>query len=104
MTAPESKTSYDITPVGDSTHKRIITWALAAAAAGAAGAGLWWLTKESYYSYVPIRYQYRPGTFTAWISRVLDSHAKRRRSEILFVCIDCCIVIHVACSSARFET
>lgn len=28
----------------------------------------------------PLQYQYRPGTFTGWISRLLEKHAKRRRS------------------------
>lgn len=42
---------------------------------------MWWLTRESYYSYVPIQYQYRPGTFTGWIANKLAKHAKRRRSR-----------------------
>ena len=55
-----------------------------AIAGGVAVAGtLWWLTRESYYSYVPPRYQYRPGTISAWFSRVLERHAKRRRSKYL---------------------
>lgn len=56
-------------------------WALAAATACSTAAGLWWVSRENYYAYVPLRYQYRPGTFTGWIARVLDKHAKRRRRE-----------------------
>lgn len=67
--------------LSSTSHDRLLTWGLAVAGATAAAGTLWWLTRESYYSYVPPRYQYRPGTFTAWISRVLDRHAKRRRSR-----------------------
>ena len=31
-----------------------------------------------------LQYQYRPGTFTAWVSRLLDNHAQRRRSALGF--------------------
>lgn len=34
-------------------------WGLAAASAVAAGATFWWLTRESYYSYVPIQARLR---------------------------------------------
>ncbi|KAI8113001.1 hypothetical protein M9435_003007 [Picochlorum sp. BPE23] len=53
--------------------------ALAAATFTAASAGLWYLLKESYYTYVPLSYQYRPGTMTGYFSKVLAKHAKRRR-------------------------
>ena len=62
-------------------HRTAAYWTLAAAAAATTATGLWWLSRESYYSYVPLHLQYRPGTFTAWIAKVLDRHAKRRRSE-----------------------
>ena len=65
----------------DAQQRKLLAWGLAATAACAAGAGVWWLTREHYYSYVPLQYQYRPGTFTAWISKVLARHAKRRRSR-----------------------
>ena len=53
--------------------------ALAAATLTAASAGIWYLLKESYYTYVPLCYQYRPGTMTGYFSKVLAKHAKRRR-------------------------
>lgn len=53
--------------------------ALILAGTTCAAAGLWYTLKEAYYRYVPISYQYRPGTMTAWFSRVLARHAKRRR-------------------------
>ena len=65
----------------DPQHRTLALWGLAAATAGIAGAGVWLLTRESYYSYVPLQYQYRPGTLTGWISKVLARHAKRRRSR-----------------------
>lgn len=84
-----SKTLTSLVSSEGDSNKKAITLAVAAAAAISAGAGVWWLSRESYYSYVPLRYQYRPGTFTAWISRVLDSHAKRRRSES--ACMHSCV-------------
>lgn len=65
----------------DPHNKKLFTWLLAAATASTVAAGLWWLSKESYYSYVPLRYQYRPGTISAWVSSMLAKHAKRRRSR-----------------------
>jgi ethanolamine-phosphate cytidylyltransferase len=53
--------------------------ALGAAALTVAGAGIWYYLKESYYTYVPLCYQYRPGTMTGYFSKVLAKHAKRRR-------------------------
>lgn len=53
--------------------------ALGAAALTMAGAGIWYYLKESYYTYVPLCYQYRPGTMTGYFSKVLAKHAKRRR-------------------------
>ncbi|KAG7670309.1 hypothetical protein KSW81_002874 [Nannochloris sp. 'desiccata'] len=65
----------------DPQQRKLFLWGLAATAATVTGAGIWWLTRESYYSYVPIKYQYRPGTLTGYISNVLARHAKRRRSR-----------------------
>lgn len=53
--------------------------ALGAAALTVASAGIWYYLKESYYTYVPLCYQYRPGTMTGYFSKVLAKHAKRRR-------------------------
>ena len=53
--------------------------ALGAAAVAVAGGALWYYFRESYYTYVPLCYQYRPGTMTAYFSKVLAKHAKRRR-------------------------
>ncbi|RMZ55822.1 hypothetical protein APUTEX25_003788, partial [Auxenochlorella protothecoides] len=64
-----------------STQDRVLWLSCAAAGVCVAGTAFWWLTRESYYSYVPLQYQYRPGTFTGWVSRLLDKHAKRRRSR-----------------------
>lgn len=60
---------------------RTFELALAAATVSCASAGLWYLLKEAYYTYVPLSWQYRPGTITAWFSQVLAKHAKRRRSR-----------------------
>ena len=49
------------------------------AAVAVASAALWYCFKESYYTYVPLSYQYRPGTMTGYFSKVLAKHAKRRR-------------------------
>lgn len=68
-------------PFADAQGRKIIAWGLAAAATASAAATVWMLTRESYYSYVPIKYQYRPGTISAWVSRALARHAKRRRSR-----------------------
>ncbi len=65
----------------DPQQRKLLLWGLAATAATVTGAGIWWLIRESYYSYVPIKYQYRPGTLTGYISNVLARHAKRRRSR-----------------------
>jgi len=65
----------------DPQQRKLFLWGLAATAATVTGAGIWWLTRESYYSYVPIKYQYRPGTLTGYISKILARHAKRRRSR-----------------------
>lgn len=75
-----SSTAFHLLPA-DAQQRKLLAWGLAAAAVCSAGAGVWWLTKESYYSYIPLKYQYRPGTFSAWISNVLARHAKRRRSR-----------------------
>ena len=82
MSAPPSQPATGgVVSLRDLSQRQVFTLALAGATACSLGAGVWWLTRDSYYSYVPLRYQYRPGTFTAWISRVLARHAKRRRSE-----------------------
>jgi len=60
---------------------RAIYYALAATGLAATSATMWWLARDSYYEKVPLRYQYRPGTFTGWIAKQLDKHAKRRRSR-----------------------
>lgn len=60
---------------------RAVYYALAATGLAATGATIWWLARDSYYEKVPLRYQYRPGTFTGWIAKQLDKHAKRRRSR-----------------------
>ncbi|PSC71866.1 Ethanolamine-phosphate cytidylyltransferase [Micractinium conductrix] len=57
------------------------TLALTVAGAAVAGAVVWHLTRETYYTYVPPQYQYRPGMFTGWMASLLARHAKRRRSR-----------------------
>jgi ethanolamine-phosphate cytidylyltransferase len=58
---------------------RSLEIAIGAATLAVAGAGLWYYFRESYYTYVPLPYQYRPGTMTGYFSKVLAKHAKRRR-------------------------
>jgi cytidyltransferase-like protein len=79
-TATATTLSTHVLPA-DPQQRKLLLWGLAATAATVTGAGIWWLTRESYYSYVPIKYQYRPGTLTGYISNVLARHAKRRRSR-----------------------
>lgn len=57
------------------------TLALTIAGAAVAGAVVWHFSRETYYSYVPPKYQYRPGMFTGWVASLLARHAKRRRSR-----------------------
>lgn len=54
-------------------------WTVAAVAVPAAGAFLWWLSEKSYNNLAPYKYQYRPGSISGYISRVLAGHADRRR-------------------------
>ena len=58
---------------------RSLEIAIGAAAIAVAGGALWYYFRESYYTYVPLCYQYRPGTMTGYFSKVLAKHAKRRR-------------------------
>ena len=63
--------------VHTSTNREVVIAGVAAVAV--ASAALWYCFKESYYTYVPLSYQYRPGTMTGYFSKVLAKHAKRRR-------------------------
>ncbi len=58
---------------------RSLELAIGAAALAVAGGAFWYYFRESYYTYVPLCYQYRPGTMTGYFSKVLAKHAKRRR-------------------------
>ena len=58
---------------------RSLEIAIGAAALAVAGGAFWYYFRESYYTYVPLCYQYRPGTMTGYFSKVLAKHAKRRR-------------------------
>ena len=45
-----------------------------------AAALAYWLSWKSY-DWIPVRYQYVPGTITGWLSRQLDTYSKRRRKR-----------------------
>lgn len=65
----------------DPASQKTLVYSLTAAGLAAVGATVWWFARDTYYEHVPMRYQYRPGTFTGWMSKQLDRHAKRRRSR-----------------------
>eukprot|EP00892_Ulva_mutabilis_P009875 jgi/Ulvmu1/725/UM010_0097.1 len=46
----------------------------------AAAALAYWLSWKSY-DFIPIKYQYVPGTITGWLSERLEKYSKRRRSQ-----------------------
>ncbi|GLI58512.1 hypothetical protein VaNZ11_000248 [Volvox africanus] len=56
-------------------------WAcVAAAATTAVGIATYYATK-SYEIYIPIQYQYRPGTISGWLAKALAKHSKSRRKR-----------------------
>ncbi|DBA69309.1 TPA: hypothetical protein ACH3X2_012888 [Trebouxia sp. C0005] len=62
-------------------QRQLIVWTVAAVTLPAAGAFLWWLSEKGYNNLAPYRYQYRPGSISGYIARVLAGHADRRRSK-----------------------
>ena len=54
----------------DPQSQKALYWSLAAATACAAGTAVWWLTRESYYSYVPIQV----GGVGMWWRRYVSLH------------------------------
>lgn len=59
-----------------------LLWAGVGALVGIFGAtALFHFTKSTYEQYVPLQYQYRPGTVSGWLANKLSSYSKRRRNQ-----------------------
>ncbi|KAL0048723.1 hypothetical protein WJX82_009569 [Trebouxia sp. C0006] len=65
--------------IAKDNQRQVIVWTVAAVTLPAAGAFLWWLSEKGYNNLAPYRYQYRPGSISGYIARVLAGHADRRR-------------------------
>jgi len=61
------------------TSKAVIWSAAALAGASAVGIIYWSRRTHVYEQYVPIQYQYRPGTISGWLANALSKYSKKRR-------------------------
>ncbi|KAG1660779.1 hypothetical protein FOA52_011320 [Chlamydomonas sp. UWO 241] len=69
--------------LGSGLSNAKILWYSAAAATGASliAAAVYARRTHAYEQYVPLQYQYRPGTISGWIANALSKYSKTRRQQ-----------------------
>uniref|UniRef100_A0A7S0V5E8 ethanolamine-phosphate cytidylyltransferase n=1 Tax=Polytomella parva TaxID=51329 RepID=A0A7S0V5E8_9CHLO len=82
--------SVDSGNSGPQTYK-ILFWSLAAATSLTAASAVVRASKKTYETYVPLKYQYRPGTISGWLAKMLAKYSdKRRKRRPVRVYLDGC--------------
>ncbi|CAD7697040.1 unnamed protein product [Ostreobium quekettii] len=54
-------------------------WPMLMVSAPLAATAAFWVSRLTYKHFVPYQYQYRPGTISGWVAKMLQRHASRRR-------------------------
>ncbi|PNW75736.1 hypothetical protein CHLRE_12g539000v5 [Chlamydomonas reinhardtii] len=65
----------------DSVKQNPLLWTCAAGVVGLGVSLLSWKAAKAAELYVPIQYQYRPGTISGWLANALANHSKSRRKR-----------------------